>query len=271
MSDEIESVDEYVRWVFATPPESSEAAFYRGHSNAAKYKLVPFALRSDAARVAEPRMFRDLMIASPHDFRDDRSTFERLGRAQHYGLPTRLLDTSTNPLVALWFACRSHPGIVGEVIRFIVPRTKVKYYDSDTVSCLANLALLDDSVRRQIDTSLDLEDFNETIPVIKLLHFIKEEKSYFRDVIDPKDLNRVLCVFGRHSHGRIAAQSGAFLLFGNGAKLDEDGDAEIAIRRVKVADGSKDDILRQLDSLAINEGTSFRDIDHHAKHIASLL
>src|SRR3546814_12023322 len=84
------------------------------------------------------------MIASPHDFREDKSTFERLSRMQHYSLPTRMLDTSTNPLVALWFACRSGAEKVGEVIRLTVVRDKVKYYDSDTVACLANLALLDD-------------------------------------------------------------------------------------------------------------------------------
>ncbi len=270
MAHEIKSVDEYVRWVFETPPGGSETAFYRGHSNAADYKLQPFALRTDAARVAEPRKFRELMIASPHDFRDDRSTFERLSRMQHYGLPTRLLDTSTNPLIALYFACCSKSDIVGEVIRFTIQAQKVKYYDSDTVSCLANLALLDDAVRQDIDTSLDRDAFNKTIPVIKLLHFIKEEKPYFRDVIDPADIGRVLCVRGRHSHDRVTAQSGAFLLFGRDAMLPEAGDSDIAIRRVQVADGCKEEIIKQLNTLAINEGTAFRDIDRHAKHLASL-
>ena len=270
MTDEIQSVDEYVRWVFATPPGANEAAFYRGHSIAADYKLRPSVLRKDGDRIAEPRKFRELMIASPHDFRDDRSTFERLSRAQHYGLPTRMLDTSTNPLIALYFVCCSNPGIVGEVVRFTIPNGEVKYYDSDTVSCLANLALLDDGDRQRIDTSLDKATFNTTIPVIKLLHFIKQEKPYFRDVIDPADIDRVLCVRGRHSHDRVTAQSGAFLLFGRNAELPEAGGADISVRRIKVADGCKSDIIKQLDTLAINEGTAFRDIDRYAKHIASL-
>ena len=270
MKNQVSSVDEYVRWVFETPPAEGEAAFYRGHSNAAKYKLKPTVFRDDIDKAAEPRKFRELMIASPHDFRDDRGTFERLSRMQHYGLPTRLLDTSTNPLIALYFACCTRPDIVGEVIRFTIPNEKVKYYDSDTVTCLANLALLDDADRQRIDTSLDRLTFNTTIPVIKLLHFIKEEKPYFRDVIDPADIDRVLCVRGRHSHDRVTAQSGAFLLFGRNAELPEAGGADISIRRIKVADGCKGDIIKQLNTLAINEGAAFREIGRHAKHIASL-
>src|SRR3546814_19571671 len=79
------------------------------------------------------------------------------------------------------------------------------------------------------DWSSDVCSSDLTIPVIKLLHFIKEDKPYFRDVIDPADIDRVLCVLGRHSHQRGAAQSGAFLLFGLGAILPDNGEADIEV------------------------------------------
>ena len=42
----------------------------------------------------------------PRDFSECKSALDYLVQMQHYGLPTRLLDVTTNPLVALYFACQ---------------------------------------------------------------------------------------------------------------------------------------------------------------------
>jgi hypothetical protein len=103
---------------------------------------------------------------------------------------------------------------------------------------------------------------------MRLLHFIREEKPYFVDKIVPADLKRIVCVKGKMANNRIVSQSGAFLLFGLGATLPEAGDAQIAVERVSIKASEKGKILKELDSLNINESTVFPYIENSAKYIA---
>ncbi|MBB3760371.1 FRG domain-containing protein [Xanthomonas arboricola] len=247
--------------------------FYRGHSNRAKYRLEPSILRKDDRgnfiyRDAEDRMYQELLVSNSVDFHGDVYTLDRLVRMQHYSLPTRLLDITSNPLIALYFACKSNPDDDGEVIVFSMPRSQIKYFDSDTASSIANLTRLPQDSKDSIDySSSDVRIFNKQIPVKRLLHFIKEEKPFFESRIDPRQLRSVICVKGKHTNSRIAFQSGAFLLFGHDATLDEGGTPEISVQRIGVS--NKRAVLKQLDQLNINESTVFPYIESSAKYIAS--
>lgn len=70
----------------------------------------------------------------------------------------------------------------------------------------------------------------------------------------------------KHTNSRIAFQSGAFLLFGQDATLDEGGTPEITVQRIAIT--NKDAVLRQLDQLNINESTVFPYIENSAKYLA---
>lgn len=247
--------------------------FYRGHSNRVKYRLEPAILRKDDRgnfiyRDAEDRMYRELLVSNSADFHGDVYTLDRLVRMQHYSLPTRLLDITSNPLIALYFACRSNLDDDGEVIVFSMDRSHIKYFDSDTASCIANLTRLAQDSKESIDyTSSDVRKFNRQLVVKRLLHFVKEEKPFFESRIDPHHLRAVICVKGKHTNSRISFQSGAFLLFGHDATLDEGGTPEIAVQRIGVS--NKRNVLTQLDQLNINESTVFPYIESSAKYIAS--
>lgn len=246
--------------------------FYRGHSNRKKYRLEPSISRKDERgnfihRDAEDRIYRELLVSNSADFTGDVYTLDRLVRMQHYSLPTRLLDITSNPLIALYFACKSNLDEDGEVVVLSMDRSHIKYFDSDTASCIANLARVSQLSKDSIDYSRsEVREFNKQKPLKQLLHFIKEEKPFFEGRLIPQQLRSVICVKGKHTNSRISFQSGAFLLFGHEASLEESGNEEISVHRIAIT--NKRSVLLQLDQLNINESTVFPYIENSAKYIA---
>lgn len=247
----------------------SSSTFYRGHSSKRRYKVQPSLFRSSAHLKNEHRLYRELLIANPSDFSGDITVFERLVRMQHYSMPTRMLDLTSNPLVALYFACKSNQEESGEVLIVTMKNYQnLKYFDSDTVGCLANLAQMPFEDKESIKSNLTLPktDFNQKLEVRRLLHFIRQERPYFEPKIIPDDLKKVVCVKGRLSNDRVYSQSGAFLLFGLGGQVPEAGNSDFSIQRILVGAKNKSDILSELDQLNINERTLFPYIESSARY-----
>lgn len=272
----VDSLEAYMAHVLNLTEEPGEEIFYRGHSNF-KYSLAPSLFRTNKAGAythlpKEEVMVREILSVQDAQFANDRSMLDRLVRMQHFGLPTRLLDVSSNPLVALYFACsqtkKDDAGneLDGEVIVLRTPSADVLHFDSDRVSCIANLSLMKEEEKNAMDLKMDKDTFNGEAVVIKLLHFIKREKPYFEPRIDPSDLQKILFVRARNTHERMISQSGAFLLFGKEAILPETGHGNLKISRIRIR--QKATILARLDKLNVKASTIYPGIEKAASDIA---
>ena len=182
----VSSISEFLDVLSENNDDSSLIYSYRGHSKTS-YKLQPSVFRALYARKSERNIIRELITMHPDEFRSDVSTLEILVRMQHFSLPTRLLDVTLNPLSALFFACKENFERDGQVVQIAASNKILKYYDSDAVSCVANLSHLNGRLRntlRQISQS----SLNKIEAGKQLLHYIKREKSYFCQIF-----KRVIC------------------------------------------------------------------------------
>jgi hypothetical protein len=174
-----------------------------GHSSATVYAYPNFAaMRLEFKRLATP--FLQAMIRPPSD------EFEWIFLMQHYGVRTRLLDWSTDPMIALYFAVQSgatsKPG-TGDAVVYLLEPGEVN--------------------RRTVDVdaiiSLNEEDWG---------HYL-EPGSVEADF--------PICVAPAHIDPRVIAQSSVFTLHGYLlASLDSyqplhDHVAEVAIDRAAIS------------------------------------
>jgi hypothetical protein len=273
----VNNVIEFIGAIKKLVATGSSFNVFRGQRNS-DWKSAPGIMRASAGLVEHEReITRELIAVHPQEFDHDSGMFDKLVRMQHYGLPTRLLDVSLNPLVSLYFATepfRSRLKTVdGVVYVYKIPKQRKKYYDSDAVACIANLSNLSAAEREEIVniSHVNVDDFNKNIAVDRLVQFVRSEKSHFRPRIIESDLFLPFYVVPKMSNRRIIVQSGAFIIYG----LDRSPSSPrrgskypINHEKIIIPQDAKVDIRAELEQLGINESTLFPEIERAASFIS---
>lgn len=257
--------------------------FFRGQKNST-WATMPSVFRNDGLS-AEYVTIQKAVGQNPFEFRS-LTEFETLTKLQHYGLATRLLDVTLNPLVALYFA--TEPAIdyeLGKDKRYKqVEKDGVVFYQFTPVHMLNELGV-------RIAMVIPFINFKATTTVSELLKYLSEnrviseseynllERDNFKLLIEYIQKNYYIVT--SKTNERLSRQSGAFVL-PTAIKINDDSsciqsctlakasltlNSEFDSETIVIPADYKQAIREELDFFNINEATLFPELEHQMTYI----
>lgn len=240
---------------------------YRGHADK-DYALLPTLFRDDDHMKNESLYLREFMRQLPEEC-IDLSYFDILSKAQHFGVPTRLLDFTLNPLVSLFFACNSKPEKDGAVI--CITDCGLFYQEELTVHVIMNYIF---RFKNGMNWNSEYAD------LLQNLINAKVDIPYHvdADLID-KILTDDVPLFIKPSltNERVRVQKGVFALYKTPLNDSKNGFIKPDIssfftqqkRTILIPYDCKESIIRDLAMLGISEGSLFSNLDYGLKTLVS--
>mgnify|MGYP000401590582 FL=1 len=288
---EITSVDEFMKEISIlnqNKKDPNAQLFFRGQ--AVDYWDIRPSIFRDQMLSIEHNLMTEPLRQVPSEFYNLSESFEIMEKYQHYGMCTRLLDITTNPLVALYFACehyekeeyrdsenKSSEKVSPQgMVYFKEDNMPLKYNDLDVriLSKMASYNMNNDCTLEEIIIKL-YED--GIISIDKKKNWLEENgMSEFIHICQS-----VCTVLPIMNNDRLIRQSGAFLLPGKLTISNRGNSLKDAIitkseanlrdefekKFFYISDDNKEQIRQELENCNVNEAHLFPELEYQLKYI----
>lgn len=257
--------------------------YFRGQKDSS-WLIVPNAFRDDCLQ-SEGRIIQNAIRQNPFEFKG-LTEFEELTKLQHYGLGTRLLDVTLNPLVALYFATEPatsyREGKNGQFSK--IDQDGAVYFNYAPWHSVTELGV---KIAMEIPflefaEGYTLGDFFDRLKNMKTISdaditFLSSDQ--YKPLIEY--IQKSFFIISTHSNDRLTMQSGAFILptavnvISNGnwveysilEKADRDLNSKFDTDFYLIPQQYKASIREELDFFNINEATLFPELEHQMGYI----
>lgn len=280
-----ESLSEYIEKTIRIIDDEKDV-WFRGHSSAS-YRLIPSALRDtkpltdgrgnivtenqvvnssggSVTGVNPENMFFEFKTrAVPFMDRKPDNNFEWMFLMQHYGVPTRLIDWTTNALVALYFAIESpSKSEVNQDDELLYECSATEQFMTVDEFCSEGAAVF----------AVNPYALNEKSILSREKIYICEEPEKWDHYFDPmnKEGDNFLPIAVQSSHidARIRSQSGHFTLHGaNIWALDYYSELREIIHKIFIPHSAIEKMFTDLRNIGVNESFIYPGMDSLARDI----
>lgn len=205
---------------------------FRGQTDST-WKLDSSLTRDERYLENEKDMYYEILSLKPDAFQNDETVYERLITMQHFGMPTRLMDVTRNPLIAIFFACNNIEKKKNDgVIYSFLPDKNTPILNFEDEKLISLKALYNDEFR------------NPNYDFLDNIYFIR----------------------GLAKNQRISNQSGDFIFVGKNI-INSQNLNELPKLTIIIDSTAKSVLLEQLETLNIHGGSVYPDLSHMSSYI----
>lgn len=259
--------------------------FFRGEGGLFDYR-VPSIYRNGYQEVAmhSDRFYSELLsnLGDLDLLKEPRTT--QLSRLQHFNAPTRMLDITTNPLVALYFAVEENNNEDHKLFFYAVDPSEIKYEFGHTALLKSSVNWMNQEIVHEFISNYIPGEENKDLGdrFLKELNEVSNSSLQFTNLDSiHEDLTSATFVEFVKESTRMKNQSGAFILPSHITRLENDDKnqnkhldeiikeqvpkkqyKELIVKNEKI-----EEIRKYLSVLGINSGYIYPDIENYSKYL----